>query len=88
MRIQLKVIPKSSRNRVIGWLGNRLKVAVIAAPERGKANAAVIDLLAELLGIARGRIRVVVGEAAALKTLEVDADESALAKLPPKQGSS
>jgi len=82
MNLQLKVIPKASRNRVVGWVGERLKVQVTAAPERGKANVAVIDLLAETLGLPRARIRIVAGETSPLKTLEIDGDASCLAKLP------
>ena len=80
MRLELKVVPKASRDRVVGWLGDRLKVQVRAAPERGKANAAVEALLAEILGAA---VRIVAGEASPLKTVDVDAPEDAVrAKLP------
>ena len=56
MRLELKVVPKASRDRVVGWLGDRLKVQVRAAPERGKANAAVEALLAEILGAGLRRL--------------------------------
>lgn len=82
MRIQLKVIPKSSRNRVVGWVGDRLKVAVTAAPERGKANEAVIETLAAELGIAPQRIRIVAGETSPLKTLQIEGGDELKAKLP------
>lgn len=84
MRLSLKVVPKSSRDRIVGWVGDRLKVQVTAAPERGKANDAVIDVLAEGLGVPRSALRIVSGETSPLKTVEVDADESVLAKLPPR----
>ena len=82
MRLQLKVVPKASRNRVAGWVGERLKVQVTAAPERGKANHAVLEVLAEILGLSPARIRIVAGEMSALKTVEIEGDESLLAKLP------
>ena len=47
MKLQLKVVPKASRNRVVGWVGLRLKIQVTAAPERGKANEAVVEVLAD-----------------------------------------
>jgi uncharacterized protein (TIGR00251 family) len=72
MKIQLKVVPKSSRDRVVGWVGDRLKVQVTAAPERGKANAAVVDVLAGALGVPRSRVRIVAGETSPLKTVEID----------------
>ncbi|HEV3027888.1 MAG TPA: DUF167 domain-containing protein [Planctomycetota bacterium] len=80
--IRLKVIPKASRSRVVGWVGERLKVQVLAAPERGKANAAVIELLAAALGVARSAVRITAGESSPLKTIEVDGGEELLAKLP------
>ena len=84
MRLLLKVIPKSSRDRVVGWIGDRLKVAVTAAPERGKANASVVAVLAAALALPASRIRIVAGEASPLKTVEIDAaDEAELrSKLP------
>jgi uncharacterized protein (TIGR00251 family) len=82
MNLPLKVVPKASRNRVVGWVGERLKVQVTAPPERGKANDAVIELLAETLGLPRARIRIVSGETSPLKTVEIDGDEALLARLP------
>jgi uncharacterized protein (TIGR00251 family) len=84
VRLSLKVIPKSSRDRIVGWLGDRLKVQVTAAPERGKANDAVIGVLSEALGVPRSAVRIVAGETSPLKSVEVDGEASLLAKLPPK----
>jgi uncharacterized protein (TIGR00251 family) len=72
VRLQLKVVPKSSKNRVVGWVGDRLKVQVTAPPERGKANEAVVGVLADALGVPRSRVRIVSGETAPLKTVEID----------------
>ena len=82
MRLHLKVVPKASRDRVVGWVGDRLKVQVTAAPERGKANEAVIEVLSAALGLPRSRVRIVAGETSPLKTVDVDGDESLLLKLP------
>ena len=82
MRLHLKVVPKASRDRVVGWVGDRLKVQVTAAPERGKANDAVIEVLAAALGVPRGRVRIVAGETSPLKTVEIDGDDALLEKLP------
>ena len=75
MRLELKVVPKSSRDRIDGWMGDRLKVRVTAAPERGRANAAVEALLAEALGLPASAVRVVGGAASPRKTVEIDAAE-------------
>ena len=72
MKLTVKVVPKSSRNSIAGWVGDALKVCVIAAPERGKANAAVEAVLAEALGVTRGRVRLVAGLTSSRKVLEID----------------
>jgi len=84
MRLQLKVIPKASRSKVVGWVGNRLKVQVTAAPERGKANDAVVEVLAAALGVSRSKVRIVSGETSPLKTVEVDGDDALASRLPLK----
>jgi hypothetical protein len=49
--LTVKAVPGSSRSRLAGVLGNALKVCVSAAPEKGRANAAIAELLAEALGV-------------------------------------
>jgi len=71
-KLQLKVSPKASRDAVSGWMGDTLKVSVTAVPERGKANEAVIELLAGALGLPKSRIRVLRGETQPNKLVEVD----------------
>jgi hypothetical protein len=65
----VKVVPGSTRTRILGPLGDALKVAVSAPPEKGKANQAVVRLLAEALGTARGAITVVSGQASPKKVI-------------------
>lgn len=79
LRISLKVVPGSSRDRIVGPLGDALKVAVSAPPEGGKANAAVIKLLAERLGIAPGNISIQGGHSSPRKTVLIQGvDENTL----------
>jgi len=49
--IAVKVVPGSSRDRVVGVLGDQLKIATSAAAEKGKANAAIARTLAKVLGL-------------------------------------
>ena len=70
-RLSVKVSPKASRDAVVGWLGETLKVSVTAAPERGKANAAVIELLAQTLSLPRSAVRVARGQTDSRKLLEI-----------------
>jgi uncharacterized protein YggU (UPF0235/DUF167 family) len=55
----------------MGEHAGALKVAVTEAPERGKANAAVIELIAEKLGLARKNICIVQGETSQDKVVEI-----------------
>jgi uncharacterized protein (TIGR00251 family) len=54
--------PGARKNGVTGVHAGRLKVAVTQAPEKGKANQALVKLLAELLEIKRSQIALVAGE--------------------------
>jgi len=69
--LDLKVSPKASRNAITGFHGEALKVAVTAAPERGKANEAVEELLAEALDLPKSAVRVVAGHSSRQKRLEI-----------------
>jgi len=63
--LRISLTPKARANRIDGLIekpdGVALKVRVTAPPEKGKANAALIKLLAKYFGIAGGRISLVSG---------------------------
>lgn len=85
VRVRLKVAPRASRNRVEGLAaeadgGVALKVSVTAAPEGGKANAAVIRLLAAEWGVPRSTVEVVLGAADRRKVLRVAGDPAGLSR--------
>ena len=69
--LEIKVAAGASKNALQGYVGDVLKVAVTAPPERGKANKAVCALLAKQLEIAPGALRVVRGATKPRKTLEI-----------------
>lgn len=60
----------ASRSGVRGLHGGALKLSVRAAPEKGKANAEVIEVLAEWLGVARKQVRIAGGETSRNKRVE------------------
>ena len=70
-RLKVRVQPKASKNEVLGFQGDILRLRVTAAPEAGKANAAVVDLLAATLGIAKSRVRVERGQTSRNKLIGV-----------------
>ena len=59
--IPVKAVPGSSRDRVVGVLGDCLKVAVSAPAEKGRANKAVAAILAEALGVSKKSVTLVSG---------------------------
>ncbi len=56
-----------------------LRVRVTAVPDKGKANAAVMGLLAKTLGVPKSAVTLVSGETARLKTIAIEGDPAALA---------
>lgn len=79
LRVALRVTPKASRNAVTGVAddaggGRAIKVSVTAVPESGKANAAVIKLLAKEWGLTKSELAITAGETGRRKTVEIAAD--------------
>ena len=71
VKIAVKVVPNASRDQVVGWLGEALKVRVNAPPEAGKANQRLCRLLAQFCGLPEEHVSVVAGHGSARKTLEL-----------------
>lgn len=85
-KLAVKVVPRAASSAIVGWSGDRLRVRVAAAPEKGRANAALEAFLAESFGLPRQSVRVVAGHTAAQKIVEVDGLElAALARLLPSR---
>jgi uncharacterized protein (TIGR00251 family) len=67
--LSVKVHPGARRSAVTGVLNGSLKVSLTTPPTDGRANAALIALLAEWLDIPRARIQLLRGAASRSKTL-------------------
>jgi len=72
----VKVTPGASRDAVVGWLGDAVKVAVREPAERGKANAAVERVLATALGVPAANVRISAGGTSPRKVVVVDGLEA------------
>ena len=59
--IAVKAVPGASRDRIVGALGDALKIATAAAPEKGKANKAIAATLAKALGVDKRSVELVAG---------------------------
>jgi uncharacterized protein len=71
-RFPVRVQPRASRSEIVGLHGEALKVRLAAPPVDGAANAALVELLADALGVSRYAVRIVAGEASRGKVVEVD----------------
>jgi uncharacterized protein len=60
--LPVRAHPGARRNEIRGEQDGMLKVSVTQAPEKGKANKAVIELLAKKLGLKKSQIELIAGE--------------------------
>ena len=65
------MVPGASRNQIVGWLDDSLKVSVSTPPEAGKANKAVIRLLANTFDIKKNDIEILSGQTSPIKVVEI-----------------
>jgi uncharacterized protein (TIGR00251 family) len=70
--VELRVSPGAARNEIVGRYGEGWKVRVAARAERGRANQELLGFLAETLGVRQARLRLVAGEGARDKLVEID----------------
>ena len=68
-RFAVKVVPGSSRDRLVGTLGQSLKVAVAAAGEKGAANKALLKVLAKQFKLRLAQIQILSGTTQARKQI-------------------
>lgn len=78
--LAVKVVPGASRTRIAGVWGKALKLAVAAPPEGGKANAAVVALLAETFGVRRHTVHIIAGHTKPLKRFVIEGLTAALGR--------
>jgi hypothetical protein len=67
----VRVTPAASRDALLGWQGDVLRLSVAAPAERGKANEAALRLLAAALGLPRERLRIVRGQTSRQKVVAI-----------------
>ena len=67
--LAVRVVPRAARAGLAGIREDALLVRLNAAPVEGAANAELIDLLAEVLGVPRRAVSIAVGERSRRKTV-------------------
>jgi uncharacterized protein len=69
--IEVQVQPKSSRDEIGRFQDGRIKVKVTSAPEGGKANERLKEIIAKALGISKSSVKIIRGETSRLKILRI-----------------
>jgi uncharacterized protein len=82
IRIDVYVQPRASKTAVAGMHDGAMRIRLAAPPVDGAANAALIAFVAERIGIAKSRVRVVAGLTSRRKIVEIDGvDRAAVGRL-------
>lgn len=71
MKLTVHVQAGARQDEVVGWVDDELKVKIAAPPRQGRANRALIDFLADRLGVAKSSIRIIRGQTMKMKQLEI-----------------
>jgi len=76
MKLEVRIIPNASKDSITGFTEDgALKVRVQAPPVDGAANKRLIKLLAKSVGVSKSRVKIISGEKARIKLVEIDADK-------------
>lgn len=75
--VQVRVVPRASRSRIAGEIGDRLKIQVCAPPVEGEANREVLELIARSAGLAPRQASLVAGLTGRAKTIRLECEDSA-----------
>lgn len=71
-RLNVRLTPRASGNEVRGFVGETLQVRVTAAPVDGRANEALLRLVAATAAVPRSAVRIVAGQTSREKVIAVD----------------
>jgi len=69
--IKVKIVPGSSKNKIVGTYDDRLKIAITAPPVEGKANKKCISYLAKYFNVAKSRIEIISGQTSKNKLIKI-----------------
>jgi len=72
VRLDVEVKLRAGKSRVLGVKGERLSVALAAAPVDGAANQELLETLAEHFGVPRRQLRILLGAKSRRKVVEID----------------
>ncbi|MBI5284715.1 MAG: DUF167 domain-containing protein [Chloroflexi bacterium] len=71
-RVSVRLTPRGGRDAIDGWDGDILRVRVAAPPVDGRANEAMLRLLAKALGVPASKVTLASGAQSRIKLVDVD----------------
>ncbi|MCK4309178.1 MAG: YggU family protein [Candidatus Atribacteria bacterium] len=69
--VKVKIVPGSSKNKIVGVYNDALKITVTAPPVEGKANKKCIVYLAKYFDIAKSKIEIISGQTSKNKLIKI-----------------
>lgn len=69
--IKVKIVPGSSKNKIIGAYNDALKISIAAPPIEGKANKKCIAYLAKYFDVAKSKIEIISGQTSKNKLIKI-----------------
>lgn len=67
----MKVTPRAEKNEIVKISEGEYRAKVTSPPEKGKANAAVIELLADHFDVPKSKINIIAGKTAKIKIIDI-----------------
>ena len=71
IKVKVKIVPGSSKNKIVGVYNNALKITITAPPVESKANKKCIAYLAKYFDIAKSRIEIISGKTSKNKLIKI-----------------
>ncbi|MGB6607203.1 MAG: DUF167 domain-containing protein, partial [Atribacterota bacterium] len=71
VKMKVKIVPGSSKNKIIGAYNNALKISIAAPPVEGKANKKCIAYLAKYFDVAKSKIEIISGQTGKNKLIKI-----------------
>ena len=69
--VKVKIVPGSSKNKIIGVYNDSLKITITAPPVEGKANKKCIAYLAKYFDVAKSKIEIILGQTSKNKLIKI-----------------
>lgn len=69
--IKVKIVPGSSKNKIVGVYNDALKITITAPPVEGKANKKCITYLAKYFDVAKSKVEIISGKSSKNKFIKI-----------------